>query len=177
MIVTRYFSPGEISEADILEICGLKNQSWPHSMESQIAWWERNTDSNDTLLMLKNEGVIQAFLRLRRRTVLVGNDRLHALCVTEVCVDRSHQGKGLGARLMNLAIARIKQLDKPIGYLLCRDSQELFYEACGWSRAGGDLQIESSLGVRRSLADSERCMTIDPQQQLNGSVVLFGDVF
>jgi len=177
MIVPRYFSPSEIAEADILEICALKNQSWPHSMDSQIAWWNRNTHSDDILVMLKDEGVIHAFLRLRSRPVLVGSARLDAVCATEVCVAMAHQGRGLGAWLLNLAVARIKKLDTPIGYLLCRDSQEPFYAACGWSRAGDSFQIESSLGVRRSLSDIERCMTIDPQQRLNGPVVLFGDVF
>ena len=43
MIASRFLSPRDITQAEIQAICTLKNQSWPHSMESQLAWWEKNT--------------------------------------------------------------------------------------------------------------------------------------
>jgi predicted N-acetyltransferase YhbS len=177
MIVPQFFSPCEITGVDIRVICALKNQSWPHSMESQLAWWEKNTAADDQLVTLAREGSIMAFLRLRSRSVSVNGARLNALCATEVCVEKSQRGQGLGARLMNLAVARIKQTNSALGYLLCRDIQEPFYAKCGWRRTDTPIQIESPAGARRLLAENERCMTVDPHHRLNGQVVVFGDVF
>lgn len=177
MIAPNYLSPCDITQADVRAICTLKNQSWPHSMESQLAWWENKTAADDLFVTLAREGSILAFLRLRSRTVSVNGTRLDALCATEVCVEKSHRGQGLGARLMASAVARIEQTGSAIGYLLCRDAQEPFYAACGWRRTDAPLQIESSAGARRPLAENERCMTFDPRNQLNGQVVLFGDAF
>lgn len=175
--ISQYLLPSEITETDIRQICALKNQSWPHSMESQLAWWKRNTAADDILVTVVRKGSILAFLRLRSREILVNGARLGALCVSEVCVEKSNRGRGIGAQLINLASDRVKQTASSIGYLLCRDTQRPFYEACGWHRTIANLQIESSEGVRRSLAESEWCMVLDPREQLNGQIVLVGDVF
>lgn len=178
-IVTPCFrTTRDIAQAEIHAICSLKNQSWPHSMESQLAWWERNTSEDDRFVTLVREDAILAFLRLRTRTLAVSGKRLDVMCATEVCVDKAHQGQGLGALLMGAAVARIGQIGSGVGYLLCREAQEAFYVACGWRRTEAPLQIESSSGQgRRDLAQNERCMTFDPQHRLNGQIVLFGDVF
>lgn len=175
-ITSRLLLPRDITQAEIQEICSLKNQSWPHSMESQLAWWEKNTAGDDLFVTLVFDGSILAFLRLRSRTVSVSGVRLDVLCATEVCVDKSHQGQGLGAQLLGAAAAHIEQTSSKLAYLLCRDVQEPFYAACGWRRTDLPLQIESVSG-RRPLAANERCMTFDPQNRLNGQIILFGDVF
>lgn len=174
----RFLSPRDITQAEIQAICSLKNQSWPHSMESQLAWWEKNTAEDDVFVTLVRDGSLLAFLRLRSRAVSVNNARLDALCATEVCVDESYRGQGLGALLIGAATAHIKQVGPGVAYLLCRDVQEPFYAACGWRWTDAPLQIEpSNGGERRALAVNERCMTFDPQNRLNGQIVLFGDVF
>lgn len=173
----RYLSSRDITQAEVSAICALKNQSWPHSLESQLAWWKKNTDDDDLFVTLEHDGSLLAFLRLRSRPVSVNGARLDALCATEVCVEKSHQGQGIGARLMGAAVARIEQTASDIGYLLCRDAEEPFYVACGWRRTYVPLLVESSTGARRPLAENERCMTFDPQQRLTGQIVLFGDGF
>lgn len=177
MIEPRYLSARDITQAEKRSICALKNQHWPHSMESQLEWWGNNTSENDLFVTMVDGGSILAFLRLRNRAVSVSDERLDVLCVTEVCVEASHQGQGLGARLMKAAVTRIGQTASSVGYLLCRDIQEPFYAACGWRQTNLPLQIESSGGSRRLLAANERCMTFDPHNRLNGPIVLFGDVF
>lgn len=178
MITPRFLSPRDITQAEIQAICTLKNQSWPHSMDSQLAWWEKNTAGDDLFVTIVRDGSILAFLRLRSRTVSVSGARLDVLCATEVCVDEAQQGQGLGAMLMGAAAAHAEQTSSGVAYLLCRDVQEPFYAACGWRRTDAPLQIESSGGCGpRSLAANERCMTFDPQNRLNGQIVLFGDVF
>lgn len=178
MIAPRFVSPRDITQAEIEAICTLKNQSWPHPMESQLAWWEKNTAGDDVFVTLVRDGSILGFLRLRSRTVSVSGTPLDALCATEVCIDESHRGQGLGALLMGAATAHVERAGSGVAYLLCRDIQEPFYAACGWRRTDAPLQIASSnRGGRRPLAANERCMTFDPHNRLNGQIVLFGDVF
>jgi predicted N-acetyltransferase YhbS len=178
MVKSRFMSPRDITQAEILAICKLKNQSWLHSLKSQLAWWENNTDEDDLFVTLVCSDSILAFLRLRSRKVSVSGEKIDALCVTEVCVDTVHQGEGLGMLLMDKAATRIEQTSSGIAYLLCRDAQEPFYTACGWRRTSASLQIESLSGQgRRFLAANERCMTFGPQTLLSRQIVLFGDVF
>lgn len=176
VVTSRFLSSSDITKAEILAICTLKNQSWPHSVESQLAWWEKNTADDDLFVTLVCNDSILAVLRLRSRKVSVSGVQMDVLCATEVCVDAARQGQGLGTLLMGKAATRIEQTGSGVAYLLCRDVQEPFYAACGWRRTDMPLQIEASSG-RRSLAANERCMTFDPQTRLNGQIVLFGDVF
>lgn len=177
-ITPRFLSPRDITQEEIQAICSLKNQSWPHSLESQLSWWEKNTAADDLFVILVRDGSILAFLRLRTRTASARGVRLDVLCATEVCVDQAHRGQGLGTQLMCAAVAHIEQTGSGVAYLLCRKDQEPFYAACGWRRTHAPLQIDSSSGRgHRHLAANERCMTIDPQNRLSGQIVLFGDVF
>lgn len=177
MITPRILSRRDITQGEIRAICTLKNQSWPHSIESQLAWWEKNTAADDLFVTLVSDGSILAFLRLRSRMVATRGVKIGALCATEVCVHELHQKRGLGKQLMRLAKAEIIKGGSGIGYLLCRDVQEPFYLACGWHRTDASPLVESSSGNRRSLHTDERCLILDPQRRLSGPLVLFGDVF
>jgi GNAT superfamily N-acetyltransferase len=177
-IITPCFrTPHDIAQAEIHAICALKNQSWPHSIESQLAWWDKNTAGDDVFVTLVRDRSILAFLRLRNRTVTVSGIVKEALCVTEVCVDEQHRGRGLGKLLLDVAATHIKSTCPGLAYLLCWDTQAAFYYTCGWRRFT-PLQIKSSNErANRSLAENERCMVFDPQNRLSGQIVLFGDVF
>ncbi len=178
MIRPNYKTPRDITQEEVRAICTIKDQSWPHSMESQLEWWKKYTAKNDVFVTLVNSGSILAFLRLRNRTVSVRGVCLGALCVTEVCVNERYQGQGLGMQLLDAAAAYVKKTNSSVAYLLCWDIQEPFYAACGWHRTDASPQIESASGQEsRPLAKNERCMIFDPQNRLNGRIVLFGDVF
>ena len=178
IVKSRFMSSRDISQAEILAICKLKNQSWPHPIGSQLAWWESNTADDDLFVTLMCNDSILAFLRLRSRTISVSGEHIDVLCATEVCVDAARQGQGLGKLLMSKAAISIEQTGSGVAYLLCRDTQEPFYIACGWRRTEMPLQIKSLSGRGcRSIAANERCMTFDSQTRLNGQIVLFGDVF
>jgi len=178
MIIPRLLTPRNIEHDEIRAICRLKNQSWTHSLESQIIWWKKNTSENDLLVTLISDGSYLAFLRLRARKITVCDELVNVMCVTEVCVNEQHRKKGLGSMLMEVAASQIKRTNSGIAYLLCKSTQEAFYTSCGWHRTFIPLEIKSTNGLgTRSLAVDERCMIIDPNNQLNGTIVLFGDVF
>jgi len=177
MIAPNYRTPRDITQEEIRAICAIKNQSWPHSMESQMEWWKKHTDKDDVFVTLANGSSILAFLRLRKRTVEVSGAWLDALCATEVCVDEQYRGRGLGKQLLDVAAAHIKSTGSGLAYLLCWETQVAFYHACGWRQITSP-QIKSSNGREsRSLVANERCMVFDPQNRLNGQISLFGNVF
>jgi predicted N-acetyltransferase YhbS len=177
LIVPSIQSLSEITQEQVGTICSIKNQYWPHSIESQLEWWKKHSDNDDLFVTLLNNRSVLAFLRLRKRTVAVNGASLDALCVTEVCVDEQHRSQGLGKQLLYVATTHIKGTGSSLAYLLCLDTQAAFYHACGWRRLT-PLQIKSSNGREsRSLAANERCMVFDPQDRLNGQIVLFGDAF
>lgn len=177
MIAPSYKTPRDITQEEVRAICAIKNQSWPHSLESQLEWWGKNTAADDVFVMLVCDGSILAFLRLRARALSVSDARLDALCVTEVCVHKLHRGQGLGTKLLDAAAAHIKKMNSGVAYLLCWDSQEAFYVSCGWRRLNSPHIKSSSGRETRSLASNERCMVFDLQNRLGGQIVLFGDVF
>lgn len=177
MIAPRIQSPSEINHEEVTAICAIKNQHWPHSMQSQLEWWREHTGKDDVFVTLVTGDTTLAFLRLRKRRVAAGNVCVDALCATEVCVDERYRGRGLGHQLLEAASSHISSTRSSLAYLLCWDAQEAFYHSCGWRQIPFPQIKPSRGGESRSLAANERCMAFDPQNRLNGQVVLYGDVF
>ena len=177
MFDSRIQSPSEILQEEVSAICSIKNQYWPHSMDSQLEWWRNHTDNDDVLVSLVTGDSIAAFLRLRKRMLTVSGACLDALCATEVCVDKQHLGRGLGRELLEVATVHIKNNGPNLAYLLCWDLQAAFYLSCGWRRLPSPQIKSLNERANRSLAANERCMVFDPKNSLSGRVVLFGDVF
>lgn len=177
MIVSNIQSPLEITQEEVGVICSIKEQYWPHSMESQLEWWERHTGKEDVFITLVNNGSILAFLRLRKGSILVNGARLVALCATEVCVSKEYRGQGRGKQLLGAATMYMECASVNLAYLLCWSPQVAFYHACGWRQLGAPQIESSSTRERRALAADEKCMVFDPQSRLNGPIVLIGDQF
>ena len=94
-----------ISETDILEVCRLKNQFWPHALESQLKWWHNNTSTTDKFIIIRSNQTIVAFLRLRQGYI----DSLDyamkpSICMTEVCVHQQYQQRGLDVDFLILQL-------------------------------------------------------------------------
>lgn len=165
----------KLRATDVDELCALKNQHWPHSLESQRAWWARNSSESDLIVRIHGDR-LRAFLRMRERIVEIDGRRTPSLCVTEVSVDRVYQRHGMGARLLETA-ATIARERRAIGYLLCRTEQAMFYAKCGWSRYLGAVSIRSTSGSVRALTPNELCFVADPEAAFRKQLVLVGDVF
>ena len=177
MIVSNIQSLCQVTQEEVDIMCSIKEQYWPHSMESQLEWWERHTDKDDVFISLVNDGLILAFLRLRKGGVLSNGERLAALCVTEVCVSKEYRGQGRGKQLLVAATTYINRVGINLAYLLCWSSQVEFYRACDWDQVIA-IQVKSSNSHKsRALTADERCMVYDPRSQLNGQVILLGDQF
>lgn len=177
MLTRRYSHASDLTTDEILNICLLKNQSWPHSIDSQISWWKKNTSDSDLIVTLVDGLSVVAFLRLRERKISVDGNCMQAKCVTEVCVEKYMQRKGLGSELLEAAKNKIDESDLGIGFLLCSSTEEPFYKACRWVLLEAQIQVESSSGTRRNLAINEKCMVQSLQVPERAKVILYGDVF
>jgi GNAT superfamily N-acetyltransferase len=170
-------SPFELSNDQIRAICVLKNQHWPYPIESQLYWWDKYTNKDDIFVRIFNNNSTMAFLRLRKRKASVGNKFLTVFCVTEVCVDKALQGKGIGRELMNEARMFIDKTEHCLAYLLCTNKQSNFYRACGWHQFISPIIKSTDGRESRELKVHERCMIYDPKMHINGKLILYGDVF
>ena len=177
MIVSNIQSPSEMTREEVSVICSIKEQYWPHSMESQLRWWERYTGEDDVFITLVNDRKILAFLRLRQSIILLDDERLSALCVTEVCVSKEYSGQGRGKQLLSATTTYINRKGINLAYLLCWSAQAAFYHACGWSQFIAVQIKSSSMHKTRTLAADEKCMVYDPRSLLNGQIILIGDQF
>lgn len=177
MIVSNIKSTSEITRDEVEVICSIKEQYWPHSMRSQLEWWERHTDKNDIFITLVHDALILAFLRLRQGSILVNGKCLVASCVSEVCVSKGYRGQGRGKQLLNAASMYMKCAGVHLGYLLCWAPQAAFYHACGWRQLRAPQVKSSRMEESRALAANEKCMAFDPQNQINGQIILIGDQF
>ncbi|CAM8410610.1 Acetyltransferase (GNAT) domain containing protein [Candidatus Methylopumilus universalis] len=177
MLVPRYHQVFDLTLDEIFNICLLKNKIWQHTMESQLSWWKKNTSDSDHFITLVDGPSTVAFLRLRDREILVENSSYHAKCVTEVCVEKSMQRKGLGSILLKAAKNKIDESDSGIGFLICLSTEELFYKASGWSSLQAEIQLKSSGGIKRSLKNNEKCMVLNFEAPESANIVLCGDIF
>ncbi|CAD0087409.1 unnamed protein product [Aureobasidium mustum] len=62
--------------------------------------------------------------------------------VEEVCVAASHQGKGLGLIIIQALNATAKDLGVGKLILNCSDKNVKFYEKCGYSTAGQQMELK-----------------------------------
>jgi glucosamine-phosphate N-acetyltransferase len=62
--------------------------------------------------------------------------------VEEVCVSASQQGKGLGLILINALNATAKELGVGKLILDCSEKNVAFYEKCGYSKCGLQMEIK-----------------------------------
>ena len=168
-----------ISETDILEVCRLKNQFWPHALESQLKWWHNNTSTTDKFIIIRSNQTIVAFLRLRQGYIdSLDYARKPSICITEVCVHQQYQQRGLGRRLLDFAITYISSIGYNYAYLLCSESQEPFYTKSGFHTVTNPLSIVSMRNSHvRQLSPSERCMTWPPIDPSTSVLKIYGDTF
>ena len=169
----------KLPQCEIEKIVRLKNSIWPYSIESQISWWKKNSnDDDDYFYFYFPGGKIIAFLRISNRNIIVGETNFLANCISEVCVDKSIQKKGIGLDLISYAVSIISNKNKNIIFLLCRTSEEGFYSACGFKKIQGEIKIRNSNIKERGLEPDEVFMCKNYfNVKKNTKIVLIGNLF
>ena len=120
-----------ISRKQLEEIAALKDQHWPHGIDSQINWIMRNFEENDIHLILYREDTPVAYASLNVISCQMDSQSEEILGLGGVCVDRSCQKQGLGKLIVEGANEHIAQQGIP-GLLLCHKELTEFYSRCGW---------------------------------------------
>ena len=61
-------------------------------------------------------------------------------------IHRSFRGQGLGATVVEAAVDRMRQLERPIGLLFCTDARVRFYERLGWRALHSEVTVDQPEG-------------------------------
>ena len=133
----EYVKHKDLSKDDIIKISYLKEQHWPHGIESQILWMRNNIKANDIHLMgflnSRTDSTLNAYMTLTNLQVSIDSIVICAIGVGCVCVEKSVMLSGMGKKLMFEANSFIIQ-EKKQGVLLCKDNLQGFYNKCGWHK-------------------------------------------
>lgn len=121
----------DIPRKQLEEIASLKDQHWPHGIDSQINWILDNYEENDIHLILYREETPVAYASLNVISCQMDSREEEILGLGGVCVDRSCQKQGLGKEIVEAANRYIAQQKMP-GLLLCHKELTEFYSRCGW---------------------------------------------
>ena len=127
----------DLSMPESMRIAHLKDQHWPHGLESQLLWMKENIGMDDAHLMGEereiDQIVLKAYITLTSLSVTIDDQRLECIGVGGVCVDKAVQHSGMGRLLMQEVGKFIKERVQ-LGILLCKDPLVPFYEKYGWKR-------------------------------------------
>lgn len=124
----------DITDSDLIAIARLKDQHWTHGIDSQLEWMTRNLERSDFHLFGANtDAELVAYLALVNINLTINDEDCSCsyLGLSNVCVDRNIEKKGMGSKLIFHANEFIKKNNRP-GILLCKDSLIPFYTKNGW---------------------------------------------
>lgn len=109
-----------------------------YAYNSQKIAAELNTHNVEYYIASRDDQPI-GYMKLVLQACLPGNEALQALEVERIYLFRQTSGKGIGRKLMDLAMDRAKQLNKEIIFLKAMDSGSgaiQFYQSLGYVVSG-----------------------------------------
>lgn len=121
----------EITEKQLNDIAFLKDQLWPHGLDSQKAWIAKNFDADDVHLILYQEDAPVAYASLNSIQCTIDSQIETLWGLGGVCVAKSCQRQGLGKLIVEGANRFLTASQLP-GLLLCHKELTGFYNLCGW---------------------------------------------
>lgn len=124
----------ELSENELIDIAGLKDQHWPHGLASQKNWIDLNFEDSDIHIILYKEEIPVAYASLNTICCTIDSQKETLQGLGGVCVSKSCQKQGLGKKVVECANAYIDE-GQYAGLLLCHKELTGFYDRCGWETA------------------------------------------
>lgn len=102
----------KISSAEVVEIYGLWDQTWPHTIPKELTQEERIQDffhreMDMVCHFMKEEGELIAYAESFKRVMKIAHQNITVLGLAAVCVRKSHRHLGLGRRLVLEAFERL----------------------------------------------------------------------
>ena len=120
-----------LSEQQLNDIACLKDQHWPHGLESQKAWIANNFEKDDIHLLLYQQDTPVAYASLNHICCTIDSAQETVWGLGGVCVAKACQKQGLGRKIVEYANQYITAAERP-GMLLCHQPLTAFYNRCGW---------------------------------------------
>lgn len=134
----RLIKHSELLIPEEIRIANLKEQRWSYGIDSQIHWIKENIYDDDYHLLGEEKTedgiVLIAYLNLVNVQIELDKNKIEAIGIGNVCVDKNFEHSGYGRSLVLKADEYITGLKKQ-GILLCKDSLIEFYRKCGWKIA------------------------------------------
>ena len=124
----------KLSEKELNDIACLKDQHWPHGLESQKNWIAQNFEDQDVHIILYQEETPVAYASLNVICCKIDFDQEVVLGLGGVCVTKAFQKQGYGKQIVEHANAYITAGQRP-GLLLCHKELTSFYNRYGWELA------------------------------------------
>lgn len=121
----------DINRAELEKIAFIKEQHWTHGLESQIKWIDKQFVGDDCHVILCQENEIMAYVGMNRVKCMIDGIEFFMWGIGNVCVDKEHQGAGLGFEVMKSVNDYLENTSQ-IGVLLCHDKLCKFYCKVGW---------------------------------------------
>ena len=121
----------ELSKKQLTEIALLKDQHWPHGVDSQKTWIARNFEDDDVHIILYQQETPVAYASLNRIRCGMDSREETFWGLGGVCVAKDRQKQGLGKKMVACANQFIAASKLP-GLLLCHRELTGFYGVCGW---------------------------------------------
>jgi predicted N-acetyltransferase YhbS len=135
----------DLSEQQIVEINGLKQQHWKYSEAEHMRWFRENIKQDDKHVLLREGGELAAYLNLVNVDVKISGKTIKMLGIGNVCVSVTKEGSGMGAVLMAVTNSYLKR-KKLCGILFCRDKVVGFYIRAGWEKVEArEIAVEEKL--------------------------------
>ena len=162
----------EISEKEISNFFKLKQQIWNYNIREQINWWKNNSEEDYYICGLRKKNIFFAFLRMRKRNILLNKKKINCFCITEVCVAKDCQGRGWGKKLIQESKKFIKKKNIPV-YLICSNNQKNFYKKCKFELAK-NFNINSNI---KNYDTNQICCFFFNLKIDNKQITLYGNSF
>jgi predicted GNAT family N-acyltransferase len=133
----QFISHDKIDEKSMIEICKVKDESWPFGLNEQKNWIKHNIKNNDIHVLLYNDrNSLIGYTNIVKRTCEIEESTSNVLFgIGNVCVSNKVKKSGIGMKMM-LGINKYLIAEDARGVLFCKDQLVGFYQKCNWKVIG-----------------------------------------
>ena len=133
------------------------------------------TNKEDKLIFVERKNKKIGFLRLKQKKIVFNNYISNSYMVSELCVDKKFQRRGLGEKILNKS-QEIIYMEKAPGYLLSNKKYEKFYSQRGWVISKDIYIMEKNNSNQKKLDDTKICFFYN-LKDYSKKITLLGKIF
>ena len=127
---------------DLEDICRLLSESFIETKEPIRYWWRIMENTSIHTYVVESEGYIVGTATLHVLEKLIGGGS-YVGQIEDVCISKSHSGKGLGQMLVNQLVESSKELRCYKVILNCDEKLVQFYEKNGFYHKEIQMRLDN----------------------------------